>query len=151
EGGRALEILDETTRIADRTARSRLHLHPGAQVTDGLRDDGRTAVIHTPAGLVRITARHPMRLEPAPCSRQFGLVEPTTSPAQDRRADAPAPAGGGFRIEPIAGSPCRPPPLRRAGASPTGRTASTPISSAAIRWLASSDSSRTTCIPALAS
>lgn len=99
--GRALHIADEAAVPAGRTARSRLHLHPDARLADGLRDDGRVALLHTPAGPVRITARHPMRLEPGRCSRQFGLVEPTTILVQDLRDDAPGLVRASFRIEPV--------------------------------------------------
>lgn len=101
EHGGTLDIRDDVALPRTRNARSRLHLDPRVRLIDGLRDDGRVALLDTDRGRVRITARHPMRLEPARCSRQFGLIEPTTILVQDLRGSQGDHVGGAFRIEPV--------------------------------------------------
>jgi uncharacterized heparinase superfamily protein len=101
EHGDALEITDDVTVPRTRSARSRLHLDPRVRLIDGLRDDRRVALLDTDRGRVRITARHPMRLEPARCSRQFGLTEPTTILVQDLRGNQGDHVDGTFRIDPV--------------------------------------------------
>lgn len=101
EQGGAIEIVDDVIVSPARVARSRLHLDPRVRLVDGLRNDGHVALLDTARGRVRIAARHPMRLESGRCSRQFGLVEPTTMLVQDlhgRRGDH---VEGAFRIEPV--------------------------------------------------
>jgi Heparinase II/III-like protein/Heparinase II/III N-terminus len=102
EHGGALDIRDDVAVPGVRRARSRLHLDPRVRLIDGLRADGRVAVVETDRGRVRITAHHPMRLEPARCSRRLGLVEPTTILVQDLRPSRGDHVDGAFRIEPIA-------------------------------------------------
>jgi hypothetical protein len=100
EHGATLDIRDDVALPRARSARSRLHLDPRVRLIDGLRDDGRVVLLDTDRGRVRITARHPMRLEPARCSRQFGLIEPTTILVQDLRGSRGDLVEGAFRIEP---------------------------------------------------
>jgi uncharacterized heparinase superfamily protein len=102
EQGGTLDIRDDVAVPGARRARSRLHLDPRVRLIDGLRADGRVAVVETERGRVRITARHPMRLEAARCSRQLGLVEPTTILVQDLRPARGDHVDGAFRIEPVA-------------------------------------------------
>jgi uncharacterized heparinase superfamily protein len=102
EQGRALDIRDDVALPRPRRARSRLHLDPRIRLVDGLRDEGFVALLDTDRGRVRITARHPMRVEPARCSREFGLIEPTTILVQDLRGSRDDDhVDGAYRIEPV--------------------------------------------------
>jgi uncharacterized heparinase superfamily protein len=101
EHGSTLDIQDDVELPPVRNARSRLHLDPRVRLIDGLRGDGRVALLATERGRVCVTASHPMHLEPARCSRQFGLIEPTTILVQDLRGNRGDHADGAFRIEPV--------------------------------------------------
>ena len=102
EHGGTLEIRDDVAVPGPRRARSRLHLDPRVRLIDGLHADGRVAVVETDRGRVRITARHPMRLEAGRCSRRLGLIEPTTILVQDLGSARGDQVDGVFRIEPVA-------------------------------------------------
>jgi uncharacterized heparinase superfamily protein len=97
-GGGQLEILDSASVPPGRTARSRLHLHPAVQIVDGPAPDGRTVIVRSPAGLVRIEAGRPIELERGRASRNYGLIEPTTILVQPLVAGAAR-----FSIEPLEG------------------------------------------------
>ena len=99
---RGIEIVDSAAVSATHTVYSRLHLHPAIIVVDGPTSNGREVVVRSPAGLVRISARQPLRLERGRASRRYGVIEPTTILVQEVRSGR----GDGdsrFVIEPLDG------------------------------------------------
>jgi hypothetical protein len=48
------------------------------QVVEEPTAGGRSAIVRSPAGLVRIEAGRPLQWEHGRASRQYGLIEPTT-------------------------------------------------------------------------
>jgi uncharacterized heparinase superfamily protein len=102
--GEQLMIVDIADAPAGASVRSRLHLHPAVTLPDGLAGDRRTAVVRTPRRSVRIRSQHPLRLEPARASRQFGMIESTTMIVQELRPRSEAASReveGWFAIQPL--------------------------------------------------
>lgn len=98
-GDGALRIVDDGRVRPGRTARSRLHLHPGVGV-DPCAAGAREVTVRTSRGRVRIVAAHPLRLEAGRASREFGLLEPTTLLVQDLlREEGRDDVHGEFTIE----------------------------------------------------
>jgi len=103
--GSGLQIIDRASAPAGRAVRSRLHLAPAIELVDGPAADGRVVVVRSAAGLVRIVAQHPLRLEPGRASRRYGVIEPTTILVQELHSGAPGDdrRSGSFSIEPVGG------------------------------------------------
>jgi uncharacterized heparinase superfamily protein len=97
-----LEVVDTACIPAGRVARSRLHLHPQAVFVSYASPAKTSVIIRTAAGTVHIRARHPIAIETAHASRQFGTIEPTIMLVQTlgTRLDPPS-LGGTFTIEPL--------------------------------------------------
>ena len=102
EGG-ALEIVDSASVPPGTVVRSRLHLHPAVELVEPPSSDAHSVLLRSPAGYVRISAQHPLHLEPGRASRRYGMIEPTTILVQElqcSRETAPSVAGR-FLLQPL--------------------------------------------------
>ena len=104
--GDALEVVDSASVPAGRTVRSRLHLHPDVRLVEPPSSNGKSGhsvLLRSPAGYVRISAPHLLRLEPGRASRRYGLIEPTTIMVQElqRSGGAEPVVAGRWLLQPL--------------------------------------------------